>query len=63
MGGCLVVRKSRLVLLILLSVVVVFKILCYVIPGWGRINEEGYATFGLYTGTGIYNGTLIYEKG
>ena len=37
--------------------------LCYVIPGWGRINEEGYATFGLYTGTGIYNGTLIYEKG
>lgn len=37
--------------------------LCYVIPGWGRINEEGYSTFGLYTGTGIYNGTFTYKKG
>ncbi|WP_237710135.1 hypothetical protein [Pyrococcus sp. ST04] len=31
--------------------------LCYIIPGWGNIDENGYATFGLYTGIGIYNAT------
>ncbi|GAB6135729.1 hypothetical protein [Thermococcus prieurii] len=35
--------------------------LCYVIPGWGRINENGCAVFGLYDGEGRYcDGKFIY---
>ncbi|AEH24958.1 hypothetical protein [Pyrococcus yayanosii] len=37
--------------------------LCHVIPGWGHVNEDGYAVFGLYTGVGIYNGTFTYREG
>ncbi len=35
--------------------------LCYVIPGWGRIDENGCAVFGLYDGEGRYcNGEFTY---
>jgi len=37
--------------------------LCHVIAGWGKIREDGCATFGLYTGIGTYcNGTFHYES-
>ncbi|WP_297556034.1 hypothetical protein [Thermococcus sp.] len=35
--------------------------LCYVIPGWGRIDKNGCATFGLYDGEGKYcDGKFTY---
>ncbi|WP_145955368.1 hypothetical protein [Thermococcus henrietii] len=35
--------------------------LCYVIPGWGRIGENGCAVFSLYDGEGRYcNGKFTY---
>ncbi|NJE48875.1 hypothetical protein [Thermococcus sp. 9N3] len=35
--------------------------LCYVIPGWGRIDRNGCAVFGLYDGEGRYcNGEFTY---
>ena len=35
--------------------------LCYVIPGWGRIDKNGCATFGLYDGEGRYcDGKFTY---
>lgn len=37
--------------------------LCYVIPGWGYIDSDGHAVFGLYTGTGVYNGSEFYMSG
>ncbi len=37
--------------------------LCYVVPGWGRIDEKGCAVFGLYDGEGRYcNGTLTFHR-
>jgi len=37
--------------------------LCYVIPGWGKIDENGCATFGLYDGNATYcNGTLTFHR-
>jgi hypothetical protein len=37
--------------------------LCYVIPGWGRIDKKGCAVFGLYDGEGRYcNGEFTYER-
>ena len=37
--------------------------LCHVIPGWGRIDKNGCATFGLYDGYATYcNGTLTFHR-
>jgi len=37
--------------------------LCYIIPGWGRINRNGCAVFGLYNGRGEYcNGEFTYKE-
>ena len=37
--------------------------LCYVIPGWGKIDQNGCATFGLYDGYATYcNGTLTFHQ-
>ena len=37
--------------------------LCYVISGWGKIDQNGCATFGLYDGYATYcNGTLTFHR-
>jgi len=37
--------------------------LCNIIPGWGRINRDGCAVFGLYNGRGEYcNGKFTYKE-